>query len=352
MARIADEGLSVGIFGATGQVGAVMRALLAERHLPVRELRLFASARSAGRTLEWAGTQIEVEDSAAERTDFGGIDIALLSNGATQSRAQAPRVAAAGAIVIDNSSAWRMDPDVPLVVPEVNAHALGDIAKGIVANPNCTTMVAMPVLAPLHHAAGLRRVTVSSYQAVSGSGLAGVGELDSQVRAAGHKATELTYDGAAVTFPPASKFVQVIAFNVVPFAGSYVEDGSGETDEEQKWRNESRKILGLPDLAVSCTCVRVPVFTGHSVSLNVELDRPLGPVEATELLRGAPGVALVDVPTPLAAAGIDESLVGRIRRDPTVDHGLALFVCGDNLRKGAALNTIQIAEALLPRLLP
>lgn len=350
MARIADDGLAVGIFGATGQVGAVMRTVLSERRFPVRELRLFASARSAGRILGWAGVDIEVEDSGAQETDFSGLDIALFSNGASQSRPQAPRVAAAGAIVIDNSSAWRMDADVPLVVAEVNAHDLDRIPKGIVANPNCTAMVAMPVVAPLHRAAGLERIVVSSYQAVSGAGVAGVGELDGQVRAAGDKAAELTYDGAAVPFPPPAAFAATIAYNVVPFAGSYAEDGSGETDEEQKWRNESRKILGLPHLPVVCTCVRVPVFTGHSLAINVELRRELSPEQATVALRDAPGVRLVDVPTPLAAAGTDPSLVGRIRRDPTVEHGLVLFVSGDNLRKGAALNTIQIAEALLPRL--
>ncbi|GAC1382265.1 MAG: aspartate-semialdehyde dehydrogenase [Acidimicrobiales bacterium] len=349
MSHIADHGVSVGVFGATGQVGAVMRRLLVERELPIRELRFFASARSAGQVIEWRGHEVTVEDSGSDATDFGGLDLALFSNGASQSRPQAPRVAAAGAIVIDNSSAWRMDPEVPLVVPEVNAHDLERIPKGIVANPNCTTMVAMPVMAPLHRAAGLRRVTVSSYQAVSGAGVAGVAELDEQVQAASTKAAELTFDGAAVSFPTPRKFSAPIAFNVLPFAGSYVDDDSGETDEEQKWRNESRKILGLPDLAVACTCVRVGVFTGHSMSINAEFDRAISPAEALEILRGAPGVELVDVPTPLAAAGIDASLVGRIRRDPTVEHGLALFLAGDNLRKGAALNAVQIAEALLPR---
>ena len=349
MARVNATGISVGVFGATGQVGAVMRELLVERALPIRELRFFASARSAGRTIPWHGHDVVVEDSGSAETDFAGLDIALFSNGASQSRPQAPRVAAAGAIVIDNSSAWRMDPDVPLVVPEVNAHDLAGINKGIVANPNCTTMVAMPVMAPLHRAAGLTRVTVSSYQAVSGAGVAGVAELDEQIRAADGKASELTFDGGAVTFPTPQKFAAPVAFNVLPFAGSYVADGSGETDEEQKWRNESRKILGLPDLAVICTCVRVPVFTGHSMSINAVFERPLSPEAAAEILREAPGVSLVDVPTPLASAGVDPTLVGRIRRDPTVDHGLALFVSGDNLRKGAALNAVQIAEALLDR---
>ena len=349
MARIANGGVSVGVFGATGQVGAVMRDLLLARSFPVGELRFFASARSAGRTVPWNGHDIVIEDSSAPDTDFGGLDLALFSNGASQSRPQAPRVAAAGAIVIDNSSAWRMDPEVPLVVPEVNAHDLDDIAKGIVANPNCTTMVAMPVMAPLHRAAGLKRVTVSSYQAVSGAGVAGVAELDEQIRAADGKAAELALDGGAVSFPTPQKFAAPVAFNVLPYAGSYVDDGSGETDEEQKWRNESRKILGLPDLAVICTCVRVPVFTGHSMSINASFDRAISPRDAVEILRDAAGVRLVDVPTPLAAAGIDPTLVGRIRSDPTVEHGLALFLAGDNLRKGAALNAVQIAEALLSR---
>ncbi|GAC1544985.1 MAG: aspartate-semialdehyde dehydrogenase [Acidimicrobiales bacterium] len=330
-------------------MGAVMRRLLVEREVPIRELRFFASARSAGQVIEWRGHEITVEDSGSEATDFGGLDLALFSNGASQSRPQAPRVAAAGAIVIDNSSAWRMDPEVPLVVPEVNAHDLERIPKGIVANPNCTTMVAMPVMAPLHLAAGLRRVTVSSYQAVSGAGVAGVAELDEQVQAASTKAAELAFDGAAVSFPTPRKFSAPVAFNVLPFAGSYVDDGSGETDEEQKWRNESRKILGIPDLAVVCTCVRVGVFTGHSMSINAEFDRAISPAQAVEILQGAQGVELVDVPTPLGAAGIDPTLVGRIRSDPTVQHGLALFLAGDNLRKGAALNAVQIAEALLPR---
>jgi len=342
-------GLNVGVFGATGQVGTVMRTLLEERRFPVGSVRFFASARSAGRTLPWGGAEVPVEDSGSESVRFDGIDIALFSNGASNSRVQAPRVAAAGAIVIDNSSAWRMDPDVPLVVTEVNAHALAEIPKGIVANPNCTTMVAMPVLAPLHRAAGLRSAVVSSYQAVSGAGLAGVEELDAQVRAVGDKAASLTFYGQAVSFPPPAKFVSPIAFNVLPYAGRYVDDGTGETDEEQKWRNESRKILGIADLRVVCTCVRVPVFTGHSMTVNASFARDLPPEEALAVLAEAPGVELADVPTPLAAAGGDVTLVGRVRRDSVLEHGLALFLSGDNLRKGAALNAVQIAEALLPR---
>jgi len=341
----------IGVVGATGQVGQVMRKLLEERDFPATEVRFFASARSAGRKLEFRGQEIEVEDS--EIADPSGLDIALFSAGAAMSRVQAPRFAAAGAVVVDNSSAWRKDPDVPLVVSEVNferdvGSAARSLPKGIIANPNCTTMAAMPVLKPLHDAAGLTRLIVSSYQAVSGSGLAGVEELASQARAVIDGAEQLVHDGSALSFPAPVKYVAPIAFNVVPLAGALVDDGSGETDEDQKLRNESRKILGIPDLAVSGTCVRVPVFTGHSLSINAEFSQPLSVEEATEILASAPGVKLVDVPTPLAAAGRDDSLVGRIRQDPGVGdgRGLALFVSGDNLRKGAALNTIQIAELL------
>ena len=340
-------GLNVGVFGATGQVGGVMRSLLAERGFPVASIRYFASARSAGTLLPWADAQIEVEDTAT--ADFDGLDIALFSAGATSSREYADRVAAAGATVIDNSSAWRMDPTVPLVVAEVNPHALDDLPRGIVANPNCTTMAAMPVLKPLAVDAGLLRLVVSTYQAVSGAGLAGVEELDGQVRSVGSKGPELTYDGAAVSLPAPVKFARNIAFNVLPLAGNIVDDGSHETDEEQKLRNESRKILELPDLRVSGTCVRVPVFTGHSLSINAEFERDLSPERARELLADAPGVALADIPTPLEAAGQDPSYVGRIRRDTSVEHGLALFVSNDNLRKGAALNAIQIAEEMVRR---
>ncbi|WP_442932794.1 aspartate-semialdehyde dehydrogenase [Mycobacterium kyogaense] len=343
--------VNIGVVGATGQVGQVMRTLLAERDFPATEVRFFASARSAGKKLEFRGQQIEVEDS--ETADPSGLDIALFSAGATMSRVQAPRFAAAGAVVIDNSSAWRKDPDVPLVVSEVNfARDAGVRPKGIIANPNCTTMAAMPVLKPLHEKAGLVRMIASTYQAVSGSGLAGVEELFGQASAVVSESQALVHDGSALQFPAPNKYVAPIAFNVVPLAGSLVDDGSGETDEDQKLRNESRKILGIPDLAVSGTCVRVPVYTGHSLSLNVEFAQPLSAAEATEILSGAPGVTMVDVPTPLAAAGTDDSLVGRIRQDPGVPdgRGLALFVSGDNLRKGAALNTIQIAELLAAQL--
>ncbi|WP_028463020.1 aspartate-semialdehyde dehydrogenase [Nocardia sp. 348MFTsu5.1] len=340
-------GVRVGVVGATGQVGAVMRKLLEERNFPADEIRFFASPRSAGKKLPWRGGEIVVEDAAT--ADPSGLDIALFSAGATMSREQAPRFAAAGVTVIDNSSAWRKDPDVPLVVSEVNGEEAKNPKKGIIANPNCTTMAAMPVLKPLHDAAGLRRLIISSYQAVSGSGLAGVEELVSQLRAGIDDAEKLVHDGSAVSLPAPVKYVALIAFNVLPLAGSLVDDGSGETDEDQKLRNESRKILGLPELLVSGTCVRVPVFTGHSLSINAEFERPLSVEEATKLLEGAPGVTVTEVPTPLEAAGKDNSLVGRIRQDPGAPEGrgLALFVSGDNLRKGAALNTIQIAELLV-----
>ena len=335
----------VAVVGATGQVGAVMRRLLDERDFPMARVRFMASARSAGTTLPWRGTEITVEDAA--EADLTGIDIALFSAGGATSKLLAPKYAAAGAIVIDNSSAWRMDPDVPLIVSEVNPHAISEMHKGIIANPNCTTMAAMPVLKPLHAAAGLRRLIVSTYQAVSGSGLTGVEELDGQVRAAvAQDIAQLTHDGSAVTFPEPKKYVRTIAFDVIPLAGSVVDDGSLETDEEQKLRNESRKILEIPDLLVSGTCVRVPVFTGHSLSINAEFDRPISAQEATALLADAVGVELSDVPTPLQAAGADPSFVGRIRQDSSVSggRGLALFVSNDNLRKGAALNAVQIAE--------
>jgi aspartate-semialdehyde dehydrogenase len=343
--------VSIGVVGATGQVGQVMRKLLEERDFPATSVRFFASARSQGKKLTFRGQEIEVEDAAT--ADPSGLDIALFSAGATMSRVQAPRFAAAGAVVVDNSSAWRKDPDVPLVVSEVNfARDAATRPKGIIANPNCTTMAAMPVLKPLHDEAGLTRLIVSSYQAVSGTGLAGVEELATQARAVIDGVEELVHDGGALTYPAPVNYVAPIAFNVVPLAGSLVDDGSGETDEDQKLRNESRKILGIPDLLVSGTCVRVPVFTGHSLSINAEFARPISAARAREVLADAAGVKLVDVPTPLAAAGADDSLVGRIRQDEGVPdgRGLALFVSGDNLRKGAALNTIQIAELLAAQL--
>ena len=334
--------VTVGIYGATGQVGQVMRQIVRDRQLPHDHLRLFASARSAGKVIDG----VTVEDVAT--ADHAGVDIALFSMGASASKEFGQKVADAGAIVIDNSSAWRMDPDCPLVVPEVNAHELDRIPKGIVANPNCTTMVCMPVLAPLHAEAGLQRIIASTYQAVSGAGLAGTAELDEQIRSIGDKATELAFDGSALQYPAASTFPGPIAFNVLPHAGSF--DGD-ETTEELKFRNESRKILGIPELAVSVTCVRVPVYTGHSLSLNVTFRDPIAADRALELLRHADGVEVVDVPTPLNSAGGDTCLVGRVRADRSDDsgRGLSMFVVGDNLRKGAALNAVQIAEALLAR---
>jgi aspartate-semialdehyde dehydrogenase len=242
-----------------------------------------------------------------------------------------------------------MDPDVPLVVSEVNPHALNSIPKGIVANPNCTTMAAMPVLKPLHLEAGLTRLVASTYQAVSGAGVAGVAELENQIRAVAKHSAGLAVDGQSITMPAPNKFIAPIAFNVLPYAGSYSGD-EGWTDEELKFRNESRKILEIPDLPVAGTCVRVPVYTGHSLSINAEFARPISVSRATELLRAAPGVVVADVPTPLMAAGKDPSYVGRIRRDPTVPNGLVLFISSDNLRKGAALNAVQIAELLAARI--
>ena len=340
--------MKIGIVGATGQVGGVMRAVLAERQFPVSELRLFASSRSAGRRLKWGDGEVEVED--AETADYSGLDIVLFSAGKGSSKELAPRVASAGAVVIDNSSAWRMDPDVPLVVSEVNPDAARNRPKGIIANPNCTTMAVMPVLRPLHDEAGLVALVATTYQAVSGAGLAGVSELDEQVKKVADRATELTHDGSAVEFPAPRSFAKNIAFNVLPLAGSIVDDGRDETDEEQKLRNESRKILDIPSLLVSGTCVRVPVFTGHSLQINARFARPLSPARARELLAVAPGVELSDVPTPLEAAGRDPFYVGRIRADETVENGLAFFVSNDNLRKGAALNAVQVAELVAAEL--
>jgi aspartate-semialdehyde dehydrogenase len=340
--------LRVGIVGATGLVGQAMRDILEERHFPVAQIRFFASARSAGRNLPWRGAEVPVENAAT--ADYAGLQIVLFSAGASTSRELAPKVAASGALVIDNSSAWRMDPQVPLVVSEVNAHTLASIPKRIVANPNCTTMAAMPVLKPLHVEARLTRLIASTYQAVSGGGTAGIDDLETQVRAVAEQSVRLTQSGDALALPAPKKFAAPIAFNVLPFAGAYAGD-EGWTDEEIKLRNETRKILEIPDLPVSGTCVRVPVYTGHSLSINAEFSRPLSVERALELLRSAAGVEVVDVPTPLMAAGKNPSFVGRIRKDPTVPNGLALFVSNDNLRKGAALNAVQLAELLAEKLL-
>ena len=345
--------VNLGIVGATGQVGVAMRQILLERGFPVDQLRFFASARSAGTVLPYGDREVTVEDAAT--ADPTGLDIALFSAGATTSRALAPRFAEAGVIVIDNSSAFRKDPAIPLVVSEVNPADMDpvvDAGHGIIANPNCTTMAAMPVLKPLHDEAGLRRLVVSTYQAVSGSGIAGVEALATSVEAAGDKARELAYDGEAIAFGDPTPYVETIGYNVVPLAGSLVDDGLDETDEEQKLRNESRKILGISDLKVSGICVRVPVFTGHSLAVNAEFASPLSQARVRELLADAPGVEMVDVPTPLKAAGKDPSYVGRIRQDEGVEdgRGIALFISNDNLRKGAALNTVQLAEIVAERI--
>lgn len=342
--------LTLAVVGATGQVGQVVRQLLIERGFEADAVRFLASSRSAGKVIGFGESEIVVED--VEDADPLGIDIAIFSAGAATSCAQAPRFAEAGAVVIDNSSAWRKDPNVPLVVSEVNPEHLDDIPLGIVANPNCTTMAAMPVLKPLHDEARLSRLVISTYQAVSGAGIAGVRELSGLAAAAVSQGSEvLTYSGDAISMPAPQVFAEPIAFNVVPFAGALVDDGSDETDEEQKLRHESRKILSIPDLLVSGTCVRVPVFTGHSLQVNAEFEHPLSPERAKDLLKKAPGVRLEDVPTPLKAAGRDPSLVGRIRRDEGVPdgRGLSMFISGDNLRKGAALNAVQIAEIFSSR---
>lgn len=343
-------GARIGVVGATGQVGAVVRQLLEERNFPIDDIRFFASARSAGSTLSFKGKDVVIED--ASTADPTGLDIAIFSAGATLSKAQAPRFAAAGVTVIDNSSGWRMDPDVPLVVSEVNPHAIDDAVKGIIANPNCTTMAAMPVLKPLDAEAGLARLQVATYQATSGAGLVGGAELLEQVTAAvAQDPMSLVHDGRSVTMPAPATFPRNIAFNVIPQAGNFVDDGQGETDEEKKLRNETRKILELPTLPVSGTCVRVPVFTGHSLSIHAQFDRPITADRAREILATASGVKLQDVPTPLDAAGIDPSLVGRIRQDQSFEDGtgLVMFISNDNLRKGAALNAVQIAELVVDR---
>ena len=341
---------TVAVVGATGQVGRVMRDILEQRNFPADTVRFFASPRSAGKKIEFRGEEIEVEDLTQVTADsVADVDIALFSAGGSTSREWAPVFAEAGAKVVDNSSAWRKDDEVPLVVSEVNPDDLKDLPKGIIANPNCTTMAIMPVIKALHNAAGLNTMRVASYQAVSGSGLAGVDTLAAQVAGIGERNTELTHDGSALQADDLGPYVAPIAFNALPLAGNLVDDGTLETDEEQKLRNESRKILGLPELKVSGTCVRVPVFTGHTMVVHAEFDGAITPEDAKRVLDDAPGVTVVDVPTPLMAAGQDDSFVGRIRQDQTVEgnRGLIFVVSGDNLRKGAALNTIQIAELLV-----
>mgnify|MGYP002738806553 CR=1 FL=1 len=350
------DGLNVAVVGATGQVGGVILSLLKERNYPVGTLRLFSSPRSAGTTLPWGGEEIVVEDvTAASKEDLEGIDVALFSAGGAASTKYAPLFADAGAVVVDNSSAWRKNLEVPLVVSEVNPDAVRNRPLGIIANPNCTTMAAMPALKALNELAGLRSMQVTSLQAVSGSGLAGVEELAGQVGAVvagGERIEMLTFSGDAVTFPEPKVYPETIAFDVVPMAGGWAEDGSGETDEEQKLRDESRRILHLPDLAVTATCVRVPVFTGHSLAINAQFDETVDVQEAAAALAGQEGVVLDELPTPLKAAGADVTYVGRLRRDRSIPNGqgLSLFVSADNLRKGAALNAVQIAELVAEEL--
>ena len=347
MTIINEKGVNVAVLGATGQVGMVMRRVLDERDFPIKDLRFMASAHSAGTVLQYRGKDVVVED--VEKADLHGIDIAIFSAGGGTSKIWAPKFAEAGAIVVDNSSQWRIHNDVPLVVAEVNPEDLDTIPRGIVANPNCTTMACMPVLKPLADAFGLKRLIVSSYQAVSGAGRAGALQLMNEAQAALNQgADKLVFDGSAIDFPEPTKVACTIAFNVVPFIGSIVDDGSEETDEEQKLRNESRKILHLPNLAASCTCVRVGVFTGHGMSVNAEFEHDVTPDMAREVLSKAEGVELNDIPTPQLAAGKSASYVGRIRQDQAIDgnKGLALFITNDNLRKGAALNAVQLAEII------
>ena len=341
---------TVAVVGATGQVGQVMRDFLAQRNFPADKVRFFASPRSAGKELEFRGEQIVVEDlTQVTPESVQDVDIALFSAGGSTSKEWAPVFVAAGATVVDNSSAWRKDDEVPLIVSEVNPDEVTGLKKGIIANPNCTTMAVMPVAKALHDAAGLTTMRVASYQAVSGSGLAGVETLAKQVAEVGDHNVDLTHDGSVLAPADCGPYVAPIAFNALPMAGNFVDDGTFETDEEQKLRNESRKILGLPDLKVSGTCVRIPVFTGHTMVVHAEFEREITPEDAKRVLEAAPGVTVVDVPTPLEAAGKDDSLVGRIRQDQVVDgnRGLIFVVSGDNLRKGAALNTVQIAELLV-----
>jgi aspartate-semialdehyde dehydrogenase len=331
----------VAIVGATGAVGRTMLSILEERDFPLGSLRLLASERSAGTRVETRWGQVEVEDLAT--ADPAGVDIALFSAGGDRSRAYAPMFASAGAVVIDNSSAFRMDPEVPLVVAGVN-DAEAKQHHGIISNPNCTTMALMMAAGPLHHAAGLSSIVATSYQSVSGSGQQGVVELVKQTDALRPRLDDLmtgSWDD-----PGPELYVRPIGFNVLPYAGAETEQGY--TDEEWKLVNESRKILDIADLRVEPTCVRVPVLVGHGVAANMRFRRPIDPGEAVEVLGSAPGVQVWEekVPTPLDSAGIDDVLVGRVRPTLGEPGGINLWVVGDNLRKGAALNAIQIAELL------
>lgn len=340
--------MRVGVVGATGLVGTEMLAILAERAFPVTELRAFASPRSAGRRLTFAGAEVTCEVLADGC--FDGLDLVVVDVDDPLAAEWAPQAAAAGAVVVDNSAAFRMEPDVPLVVAEVNPGDLDELPRSIASCPNCTTMVLVTALAPLHRAAGLERMVVSTYQSVSGAGQPGLRELDQQWTKLDGQSEMLAragtqhLDGGEVWPKP-------IAGNVIPLAGS-VRD-AGYTTEEWKLVHESRKILHAPDLRVTATCVRVPVYVGHALSANLEFARPLDAAEAVEVLSAAPGVSVVDdgegFPTPLEAAGIDPVLVGRVREDPSNPGGIDLWVTGDNLRKGAALNAVQMAEIIARR---
>jgi aspartate-semialdehyde dehydrogenase len=336
-----DSGYRVAVVGATGQVGTLMLRLLGERGFPASEIVPFASERSVGRTVQ--GPDGELTVRGLDEESIQGFDVAIFSAGGSTSGEWAPRFAAAGAIVIDNSSRWRMQDNVPLVVSEVNPEAL-DAHEGIIANPNCSTMQMVVALKPLYDAAGIERLVISTYQAVSGTNRAAVDELMDQSHALLHE--------QEIQAP--SSYAHQIAFNALPHAGSFA-DGDDHTDEERKLINETRKILGDPAIAISATCVRVPVVTGHSEAVNVQTARPLSPEQARELLRAAPGVAVLDDPGagvyPMAihAAERDEVFVGRIRRDPGNERALDLWVVADNLRKGAATNAVQIAELLHER---
>ena len=324
--------MHVAVLGATGAVGRTMLEVLAEREIPVEKLTLLASERSAGRRIEWQGREYTVQAPAPGT--FRGVDFALFSAGADRSKTWGPRAAEEGAVVIDNSSAWRMDPEVPLVVPEVNADSLETLPKGIIANPNCSTIQMVVALKPIHDAAGITRVVTTTFQSVSGAGETGRDALRHEL--AGEE-------------QGGSPFARRIAGNVIPQIGDF--DAEGWTGEERKMINETRKILSLPDLPVAATCVRVPVDLGHSVQVAVETERELSVEEARQALAAFPGIIVSDgaagYPTPFEAANRDEVFVGRIRRDPFLPRTLHLWVVADNLRKGAATNAVQIAEKLV-----
>ena len=358
MSLWSKQSVNIGIVGATGEVGQKILQILDERDYPVNDLRVFASPDSAGKQITWRDQEYTLENGST--AGFIGMDIVFLSAGGDATKTQVsrelcPKVALAGAIAIDNSSAWRRKRGVPLVVAEVNPEDLDSIPQGIVANPNCTTMIAAPVLKVLHDAAGLQRVVMSSYQAVSGQGAEGVAELERQSQFLVDESRRLI-DGTlpAEDFPAARVFQDVVGFNVLPEAGELLDriDAIEEgmlTTEEVKFIKESRKILHLSNLAVSATCVRVPVFNGHSLSLEIGLERPLSADAAICLLSNSAGVTYQEVPQPIDASGSDDVLVGRLRKSGVFKHGLSLFVSGDNLRKGAALNAVQIAELLLKK---